>query len=1437
MNDERLLKLFDQFQFTPLERSFFDGANLTFVRLHREEKRLELEIKVQRSLPFALYLDFKQRIADQTHTHVDLILHAQSCDLMMKDIQAYIKHVLKRSNTLLDESLFILENNTIYFLVSQLEDRMSETLDELSIALARLGIPYRCEPKLNTAEEVIVEEVERPRDEPKASLPLKSKRVLKKQAQLSSIQSLELGQKGVLVRGRIFQIDQQAIRNQSTLRQTYYIHDESDAIAFTVFLDDALKKEQYAPFVEGASVEVFGDVVYDNYSKDVQLLVREVNLTADWLARQDDASEKRVELHLHTKMSEMDAVGSIEAYLDQALAFGHRALAITDHNSVQAFPKAQRHIEAYLKKNPQKEFKVIYGVEMYMVDDALRSVERPQAQSLHDATYIVFDLETTGLSVIDDDIIEISALRLKDGLVQQRFQTFVHTEQQLSSFILEKTHIQQNDVRTAPSLKDALERFLEFVQTDILVAHNARFDLGFLQEKLRFLGWNRLENTVIDTLDLSKAVLSDRRSFRLGALAKYYKIPYDEAIAHRADYDTEVLSQVFMKLLQEPEVATLKYVDALNELNPKAALSKNLKYHINLLAKNQAGLKDLFKLVSRAHTERLVSFASSQKAEGEGSAEARILRSDVLELREHLLVGSSCYNSEVFDAAHTGSLAELEASMEFYDYIEIQAPENYQPLLDSFAIANVERLHTILKRIIDTAQRLRKPIVASGDVHYNHPLENIFRDIYIQAKSVGAQRHPLYLYNAQKRAEQESPRQYFRSTTDMLNQFAFLDPKLAYQIVVLNTQAIANQIEPIQPIQHQLFTPTIEGADQKLSDIVESEAERRYGAPLHPRIRSRIDQELKSIISHGFGVIYYTAHLLVQRSLKEGYMVGSRGSVGSSLVAHLMDITEVNPLAPHAVCPACHHLEFMDSASVESGYDLAAQACPTCQTNMIVDGQDIPFETFLGFEGDKVPDIDLNFSGDYQERAHAHTKEIFGEDKVFRAGTISTVAQRTAFGYVKGYFEEKNITRPNKQAYITYLAKGAEGVKRTSGQHPGGIIVIPQTHEVYDFTPVQYPANKSNAEWLTTHFEFADIHDNLLKLDLLGHVDPTAMRFLEQLSGVDVKGIPLNDPKVMSIFANTDALNLVDQTYREKTGAVGLPEFGTAFVRQILEMVHPSSFSELVKVSGLSHGTDVWLNNARSLLEQGHPFSDVIGCRDDIMLYLIQKKLPTKQAFDIMESVRKGRGLKDEWIELMQANQVPQWYIQSCLRIKYMFPKAHAVAYVIMAVRVAWFKVYQPLAYYASYFSLRATAHEYEMYQASSSVVQQRLKDIQRRLSDAQLKADVSHKEEELVSSLEVLLEMLARGYRFSALDLKRSHATHFLPDPDHPKQLIPPFIVLDGLGESVARSIVEARLERPFMSKQDLLSRTQINQSLVRKMEQLKLLDELDDANQMSLF
>lgn len=1436
-------ELLQKLDIKSLDRVYFNDAILKSVRFYKETKQVYIEMHLKQVVPFSIYEKLAVSIEKFLNLKCDLVISSDDCDLEHKDLQYYINFCIDKYhlNELEQNKLSLLENNILYFIVEthNLTEKFKNQLNQLETFLKLFGITYQCKARLKKDDPIEIETIPQMiSNEPEFNKAvIKNKRVKKEDSLLISLKDCVLGQRGIKVRGKIFQIDSQWIKNNTTLRQTVYFSDETDALSFSQFLDEKSQIEKFGLLNNGDCVEVYGDIIYDNFTKDIQIQVKDIRLIQDWMLRRDEANDKRIELHLHTNMSEMDGVSTIEAYINQAYNWGHDAIAITDHHSVQAYPKAQRAIDGLMKKNPTRLFKMLYGIEFNMVESKYSIILNPQNQSLHDATYVVLDLETTGLSSDFDRIIEFAAIKVQSGMIVDRLQMFVNPHQALSAFITEKTHIKQQDVDQAESIENVIDLWLNFIQNDIIIAHNASFDVGFINANLSRLNRPTLINTVIDTLDLSKALLKDKKYYRLGAIAKHYKISYDDSGAHRADYDTEVLHQIFSKMLSSDELNNLKSVNDLMMLDQTLAFQKNMKKHINLLAKNQAGLKSLFKLVTKAHTERLTN-GSPTKSENDGSiSEPRICREDIIENRKDLLVGSSCFNGEIFELAANRSRIELIEAIKFYDYIEIQPLENYRPLIENNSIVSESRLKQIILKIIHAAIELNKLIVATGDAHYLNPIDKRFRDVYIQAKGVGAGRHPLYIYNEQRRQMSIAPDQHLRTTQEMLDSFSFLDKDLAYRIVVTNPKIIANQIEPVKAIKSELYTPSIEGADENLRKIVYANAHLKYGNPLPDLIYNRIEKELTSIITHGFGVIYYIAHLLVKRSIDDGYMVGSRGSVGSSLVATLASITEVNPLAPHYVCPICHHSEFINDGSSDSGFDLPNKLCPKCDSYMDMDGHDIPFETFLGFEGDKVPDIDLNFSGDYQEKAHAYTKVLFGEDHVFRAGTISTVAQRTAYGYIKGYLEEMGLENTYRQAMMLYLANGCEGVKKTSGQHPGGIIVIPQENDVHDFTPVQYPANKSQSEWLTTHFEFADIHDNVLKLDILGHVDPTAMKFLEKYSGVDVRQIKMNDEEAISVFSSIKALKIKNPNYTEKTGAVGLPEFGTGFVRQILELTKPEKFSDLVRISGLSHGTDVWLNNAKSLIEEGYTLNDVIGCRDDIMVYLIHKGLPAKSAFDIMESVRKGKGLREEWKSLMASYNVPEWYIQSCLKIKYMFPKAHAIAYVLMAVRVAWFKVNKPLIYYASYFTLRATSHEYETYVLGEAKVLERLKDIQRRLSDNRLKSSVTHKEEELVSSLEVVYEMMSRGYYFSPLNLNISHASEFILDPKNSKNLIPPFTIVDGLGENVAKSIILAREKKNFISKEDLLSRTQVNNSVVKKFDAFGLLNHLDDENQMRLF
>ncbi len=1420
-----------------LDQVYFNKATFTS-QFKRDEQRVILSLYLLQTLPFSVYTRLKKALHKQLKMDVELNIIATEQNLESKDIHFYVKAFLKEesSETIHANTLTLFDENILKFIVDSLPLNDSDTtlLNKISQSLKKVGISIKCEAALKEEKEIVIESKARevsPTETSFNQTQVKKTRLKYDDYELVTLDSIQVGQKNVKIQGEIFLIEDRWISQNTRLLKTFSIYDGTDAISFVRFLDREDEKLKYSQLHEGMSIEVYGDIVYDNYGKDIQISAKEVKQIADIFARTDDAQVKRIELHAHSNMSEMDGVASIESYIEQAFKWGHEGFTITDHNNVQSYPKAQRTIENLLKKNPQRQFKMGYGVEFDVSNNHLEIVYNADDRLLKESTYIIFDLETTGLSKENDRIIEFGAIKLSQGMIIDRMQMFVNPKRELSAFTTKLTNITQDMVNHAETEEVCIEKWKDFIGDDVLVAHNASFDSGFINQAMIRHGYEALTNPVIDTLDLAKAMIESKRSYRLGAIAKHYKIAYDDGVAHRADYDAEVLFGIFQKWINTDELRELNLKE-LYQIGVDAGHRKLMKYHVTAIAKDAVGLKDIFKLVSIAHTDSMVG-----NGKDDNNNEARLKREDLEKRRSNLLLGSSCLNGEIFDLALTGTQDDLEKAMPFYDYIEVQTPDNYKPLLDRQSIASLKDLQAMIQRIVETALKLKIPVVATGDTHYLHPKDKIFRDVYIQAKAVGASRHPLYIYNAEKRKRTTSPNQHFKTTSEMLEAFSFLDPQVAAHLVIHTPRQIFNQIEVLKPVKKDLYTPSIDGADEKLRDEVYKNAKAIYGDPIPENVLERIEKELNSIMKHGFGVIYYIAHLLVKKSHEDGYMVGSRGSVGSSLVATLSNITEVNPLPPHYVCPNCQHSEFISDGSYDSGFDLPDKNCPKCTTLMNVDGHDIPFETFLGFEGDKVPDIDLNFSGDYQEKAHAYTKVLFGEEHVYRAGTISTVAQKTAYGYARGYFEEMGIEDQPRQAYMTFLSKGCEGTKRTTGQHPGGIIVIPQDMDVYDFTPVQFPANKKSSSWLTTHFEFHDIHDNVLKLDILGHVDPTAMKMLERLSGKDVRTIRMNDKTATQVFSSINGLNIMDPAYPELTGAAGLPEFGTNFVRGMLSSTKPENFSDLVRISGLSHGTDVWLNNAKDLVEEGYPFRDVIGCRDDIMVYLIHKGLPAKSAFDIMESVRKGRGLKDEWKKLMADYDVPEWYIHSCLKIKYMFPKAHAVAYVLMAVRVAWFKVHMPLVYYATFFTLRTNTNEYETIVAGKEKIMERLRDIQHRQNDQKLKSSVSKKEEELISSLEVAYEMVLRGYHFAKLDLNLSLATEYRLHPTDEKALIPPFSILDGLGANVAKTVIEAREERDFLSKEDLQTRTTLNNTHIKQFERIGILDHLDDENQLSLF
>lgn len=1225
----------------------------------------------------------------------------------------------------------------------------------------------------------------------------------------------------------VFKIEDSYLSKQGRKMMPIYVHDDTYSISVTIIERKAVAVEKMDEIKVGKKLRIRGTVYVNNYSNQLGIYADFIDFLEPDPWREDNEENKRIELHLHTKMSTMDAVTTISDYCALAAHFGHSAIGLTDHGNVQAFPEAQKAANKY-------NLKVLYGCEMYMVDEKLDYIQNPSDVILNKAKYVVFDFETTGLSSRYDRIIEFGAVKYVDGMITERIDLLINPGDDfvLSEKIQKLTNITPDMVKDQPYIETAIETIREFIKDTILVSHNADFDVGFLNEALKRLGYAPITNPVVDTLSLSRYLFPEARQHNLGALARNLEVLYEENKAHRADYDAEVLMNVWLAMLAvlTKDNPSLRH-EELGQLHGSIELLKHLRAkHIVVYPKNAQGLKDLFYLVSLSHIEYVADLP-------------KIPRSELEKYHENLLFGSACFNGEVFDAAMTRTKEILQEKMAFYDYIELQPLENYSYLINDGQIESEERLKRIVIDIAEAAEELGKIVVATGDAHYLNPEDKIFRDVYVLAEGIQGVRHPMNPFRRKSQPHYENPDQHFRTTKEMLDAFQFFGEKKAYEYVVTNTHLIADSLETISPIKDRLYPPNIENCAEELYNLCYQKCNDwyLYEGKLPPIVEQRLSTELNGIIKHNYSVIYYIAHKLIKRANEAGYIVGSRGSVGSSFVATMASITEVNPLPPHYRCPHCKYSEFVENRpDIKSGFDLEEKNCPHCGTKMIHDGQDIPFATFLGFNADKVPDIDLNFSGEYQSTAHELTKELLGEGNVFKAGTIETVAEKTAFGYVRGYFERSGID-PNSisKAEILRLAAGCQDVKRTTGQHPGGIVVIPKEYSVYDFTPIQYPADKKDADWRTTHFDFHAIHDNVLKLDLLGHVDPTAMKMLKDMTGIDPLTLPMNDPAVLSLFSTDKALKRKRNYLKEETGALGLPEFGTNFVRGMLKETKPKTFADLLIISGLSHGTDVWKGNAQDLIADGTcTLSEVIGCRDDIMIGLSKMGVDASCAFKIMEDVRKGKKVKPEYEEIMHQCNVPQWYIDSCNKIKYMFPKAHATAYVMMAVRVAWYKVYQPLAYYASYFSLRCNQYDLSVMIQGEQAIIDRLEELKKKRYNNKTSGGpaLSAKEEEQEKTLFIAIEMLERGYSFLNVDLYRSSASTFVIDNER-KALIPPFAAIDNLGSSAADSVIEARKDGPFLSKEDLISRTKLNSQNMTSLEDLHVLDDLQETNQMDLF
>lgn len=1537
--DDKMKILLDKINIDETSYQYFNDAKITKIKVNSKTNSWNIFIDKDELLPVEILeeLESKKMLLDELASKIEIIFNIKNPNI--DTYLSYYKYLLKTLKDdlkvleIYEDAMKIEDDFLVLVATNEVEkERLLGVLDKVMNFYKKQSYNFNIDVIMRHEENILEEiqkdlnNIEMPKHEQspkKEETPQPEKKQFRREAKDPNsvigrgikeepikIKTLIGEDNNVVVEAKVFGTDYFESSKTDFKIITLKITDFSDSIYCKVFVrDDEEYKRLCKELKSGNWYKIRGYTKNDQFAKELVLNARDIiKIEKTEETIKDIAEEKRVELHCHTKMSQMDGVIDETDVVKQAMKFGMKAVAITDHNGVQGFPHVFSMVTDYNKhlKEGEEPFKAIYGCELLMIDDNVDIVTRPNDKVMLDQTYVVFDFETTGFNAGGfDSIIEIGAVKIKDGMIIEKYDELINPGRPLPQKIIDVTNITDAMLEGKDNEENAVRRFIEWFGDCPMVAHNAKFDVSFLEMAYRKYNFGTFTNPVIDTLELSRTLDNTYARHSLSALVKRYEVPWDENAHHRGDYDAEGTALVFYKMLKKLSNRNIDIMTDLDKLVSKEEIHKyGRAHHINLLVKNKIGLKNLFKLVSLANTTYLYKTP-------------RILRSVVNEHREGLLVGSGCYESEVFTQAKSKSDDELSNIIRFYDYVEVQPMECYDHMIQTGDFATKVELAANIEKVVRVTEEAGKIIVATGDVHHLKREDKIYREIIVNQKVPGGGRHPLA-----RNGIKEIPSNHFRTTNEMLEDFKFLGEDKAYEIVVKNTNKIADMCDIVEVIIDTggiPFSPRVKSDDGKsyldcpvvVTDLVYTKAKDWYGEPLPYMIEERIATELYGdivfkiikerhedikdnkeeyekiihkelhdeilkgsinvkeivtdyvkrtseeelddkalekkvkktlggVIGGGFDPIYLIAQRLVKHSNDEGFLVGSRGSVGSSFVATMMGITEVNPLAAHYRCEKCKLSIFDDDegnalgATFSSGFDLPDKECPNCHIPMLKDGQDMPFATFLGFNADKVPDIDLNFSDLNQASAHAYTKVLFGEDNVYRAGTIGTVAEKTAFGFVKGYCEDKGLG-DMRTAEVERLAMGCTGVKRTTGQHPGGIVVVPDYMEVFDFTPFQFPAEDPTAEWRTTHFDYHSIDQCLLKLDILGHSDPTQLRLIQLQSGTDILKVPLDDKATMSIFTSTEALGVTKEQIMCNTGTLGIPEFGTPFTIKLVEDTKPTTFAELIKISGLSHGTDVWLGNAQELIANNIvPFKDTIGCRDDIMVYLMYNGVKPIKAFKIMEFVRKGKASKDpetwkEHVKTMQEANIPDWFIGSCQKIKYMFPKAHAAAYVISAFRIAWYKVHMPVYFYSSWYTSKATDVDVENMIKGYQSIKARIEDIQSKGYEA------TNKENGQAESLKVALEATARGIKFLNVDLYNSEATVWVAKGDN--EIYPPFNAIEGLGDTVAKNIVAEREKGKFISIEDVQKRAKVSQTLIEKMKDMKILEGLPESNQLSLF